>query len=652
LLLSSAASAPAATRYVWQSSPGPAPPYTDWATAAHTIQEAIDTAIEGDTVLVTDFANTTGDGVFDGTLKQALAVKLEESPFLSVAGEQLVQETLRFMNRPADAPLTRDVARDVCQRQGIKALINGAIAPLGNTYVVTLTAEACSTGDVLPREQVEAPSKEAVLGAVGKAAAALRARLGESLASVQKLDKPIEQATTSSLDALRAFSLGDRERAKGSELDAAALYRRAIELAPDFAMAHARLGTVYGNVGENDRATEHRKRAFALRDRVSDRERFYITAHYYNSVEHDPTKAAEVYELWKRTYPRDSVPYVNLGQIFSGQGDEDRALASYLDAIRVAPMQRLAYENATSIYVMRQKYDEARKLIDKEIAAVGENPQAHMTHFHIAALQGDAAGMDAHAARVRGTMYEGVVLEFRGMMAAQAGRIAEFRRLLDECTALCARLGLLERSRAVASYRVVVEALVGNTALARDLAQAALTQQKPTRDVLVNVGFGLVLSGDVDRGERALRAAAQAPPGLMDAKYGPVQTTAEATVEWRRGRPARAVEILDKLDLMAPKDGRVIGAMLIRGRSLLAVGRAADAEAQFQAILDHRAYAPFDLAMPLAQLGIAEARARAGNVAGARQAYDAFFQMWKDADPDVPLLKSARAASSRLGLGS
>ena len=605
---------------------------------------------EGDTVLVTDFANTTGDSVFDSTLKQALAVKLEESPFLAVAAESRVQETLRFMQRPPEAPLTREVARDVCQRQGITALIAGEIARLGSSYVVTLTAEQCGSGDVLAREQVEASRKEGVLGAVGTAAVALRGRLGESLASVQKLDKPIEQATTSSLEALRAFSLGDKERAKSNEAAALPLYRRAVELDPDFAMAHARLGTVYGNLGEQQLAREHRTRAFALRERVSDRERFYITAHYYKSVENDSAKAAEIYELWKRTYPRDSVPYINLGQIHDERGDDESALLSYLDAVRLAPMQRLGYENAVSIYIKQGKYDEARALLDREFATLGENPQGLTYLFVLDALAGDAAAMEADAAKVRGTMYEGMVLEMRATIAASQGRLGEYRRLLEEAVAVGERHGMAEWARTVASSRVLAEAVLGLASTARAVAGEVLAGEKPSEKALMNAGVGLALANDVAGAERAFRAAAQVAPGGTSAKSGrPDEATARAALDWKRGRAARAVALLDPFDPMHPKNAGMFGAMLVRGRALLALGRGAEAEAQFQAILDHRRFMPFDLAVPLAQVGVAEARARTGNAAGAREAYEALFETWKNADPDLPILAAARANYKRLG---
>ena len=265
------------------------------------------TLTEKDSILLTDFVNTTGDAVFDGTLKQALAVQLEQSPYLNVFPQERVRDTLKFMGRSPDERLTPDLARDVCQREGIKAVLNGAISTIGTQYVVDVNAVNCQTGDSLAREQVQADKKEQVLGAVGKAASSLRGKLGESLASVQKFDAPVEEATTSSLEALKAFSLGETERAKGDEFSAIPFYKHAIELDPNFAIAYARVGQAYANTGQIGPGIENTKQAFERRERTSEVEKLYISTHYYDIVTGELDKANEAYQLWKRTYPRDSI---------------------------------------------------------------------------------------------------------------------------------------------------------------------------------------------------------------------------------------------------------------------------------------------------------------------------------------------------------
>ena len=292
---------------------------------------------EKDSILLSDFVNTTGDPVFDGTLKQALAVQLEQSPFLNIFPGERVRETLRYMGRSADERLTPDVSRQVCQREGIKAVMNGSIATIGSQYVVGVDAINCQTGDTLAREQVEVEKKEQVLGAVGKAASRLRGKLGESLASIKKFDAPVEEATTSSLEALKAFSLGEAERSKGSELTAIPFYKHAIELDPNFAVAYARLGQSYANTGQSELAAENTKLAFERRDRASELEKLYISTHYYDNVTGELDKSIEAYQLWKRTYPRDSIPPNNLGVAYNTMGKYDQGLEEAQATMRLDP---------------------------------------------------------------------------------------------------------------------------------------------------------------------------------------------------------------------------------------------------------------------------------------------------------------------------
>ncbi|MGH9862633.1 MAG: protein kinase domain-containing protein, partial [Candidatus Acidiferrales bacterium] len=322
---------------------------------------------ERDSVLLADFVNTTGDTVFDGTLKQGLAVKLEESPFLNIVPERRVQETLRMMNRAPEERVVGAVAREVCQREGVKAYLEGSIASLGSQYVVTLNALNCATGDSLAREQVEASTKEEVLKALSKAAGSLRGKLGESLASVEKFDTPIEAATTSSLEALKAFSLGGAERAQGRELEAIPFFKRAIELDPNFAMAYARLGTIYGNIGEFELSRQNKSQAFERRDRVSEPERLYISAHYYNSVTGEIEKAREIYELWTRTYPRDTVPYTNLSVIYSDLGQYEKQLEAAQKAKELDPNSPFAYANLAGAYMALNRYAEAKAIQEEKL---------------------------------------------------------------------------------------------------------------------------------------------------------------------------------------------------------------------------------------------------------------------------------------------
>ncbi|HXR39969.1 MAG TPA: serine/threonine-protein kinase, partial [Terracidiphilus sp.] len=317
---------------------------------------------EKDSILLTDFVNTTGDPVFDGTLKKALAVDLEQSPFLNVFPEARVRQTLKFMGRTGDERVTTEIGREISQRNGIKAMLVGSIASLGSQYVVTLDAVSAATGDSLGQAQAQAGSKEQVLAALNDAAGKIRQRLGESLASIQKFDKPVQEATTSSLEALKAFTLGDAQRNRGGQLAAIPFYQRAIELDPNFAMAYARLGTMYGNIGQGDLLEQYQKKAFDLRDRTSERERLYITAHYYSDTG-QLEKGIAAYELYKQTYPRDSVPYNNLAAIYLPLGQFDKALENAREAMRLDPDLANGYFTTAQAYASLGRVDESKATI-------------------------------------------------------------------------------------------------------------------------------------------------------------------------------------------------------------------------------------------------------------------------------------------------
>ncbi len=355
--------------------------------------EVATTLDESDVILLTDFVNTTGDPVFDDTLKQALAVKLEESPFLNIFPERQVMETLQYMGRPDDAQLTTEIGQEICERQGIKALITGEIAPLGNNYVVTLTARECVTGRALARDQSEAASKEEVLAVVGQSATKIRQELGESLASIERFDAPVEQATTSSLEALRAFSLAMEARARGAEEDSVRLFRRAIELDLNFAMAWARLGAVYSNLEESNAAMEATREAFDLRDRVSERERLYITAHYYDGVTGEIDKQVETYELWKQTYPRDWTPWNNLSWLHYRTGQFEKAAEEGLQALNLEPEHPLPYTNIGKAYLNLYRLDDAKIIYDGALAKGYVYYSLITDRYEVAYLQGDKEAM-------------------------------------------------------------------------------------------------------------------------------------------------------------------------------------------------------------------------------------------------------------------
>src|ERR1051326_1575993 len=347
-----------------------------------------------DTILVADFVNTTGEPVFDGTLKQALAVQLGQTPFLNIFPEERVRETLRFMGRSPDDRITRDVGREICERQGIRALLAGSIASLGSHYVITLEALNPRSGDPIARESIEADSKEKVLSALGTAASNLRQKLGESLSSIQKYDVSIEQATTSSLDALKAFSMGNEERAKGRARESLAFYKRAVELDPNFAMAYARIGVYYGNQEQLYAAKQYVQKAYDLRDRVSERERLYIIEKYYNYITGEIDKTIETQKTWAKLYPNDFIPHNNLALNYQVLGNFEEALKEGLEAVRLSPNNASARDNVVASFIGLGRIDEAEQA-NNEVEKI--NPDALSVHFSrylFAFLRRDQAGMD------------------------------------------------------------------------------------------------------------------------------------------------------------------------------------------------------------------------------------------------------------------
>ncbi|MBA2260190.1 MAG: protein kinase, partial [Acidobacteria bacterium] len=338
---------------------------------------------EKDTILLADFDNTTGDPIFDDTLKQALAVQLGQSPFLNIFSEDRVREALKFMGRPAEERVTRDVGREICQRQGLKAMLAGSIGSMGNHYVITVEAIDAQKGDTIAREQVEAESKERVLRALGQAATKLREQFGESLASIQKFDAPIEQATTSSLEAFKAYTLGVEQHHKGKYLEAIPLYKRATDLDPNFALAYARLAAVYVNSRQIGLAAEASQKAYDLRERVSERERLFIAANYYDDVTREVEKKIETLELWKRTYPLDFVPHNNLALQYNNLGQYEKAVEEAREAIGLNPNAAPAYSNLATAFVGLNRIDEAKEVIERALAQKIETTWMHRNLYLI-----------------------------------------------------------------------------------------------------------------------------------------------------------------------------------------------------------------------------------------------------------------------------
>jgi eukaryotic-like serine/threonine-protein kinase len=605
---------------------------------------------EKDSIVLADFVNTTGDAVFDGTLKEALAVKLQESPFLNVVPEQRVRETLRLMSRSADERLSPPLAREVCQRQSVKAMIAGEIAPLGGNYVITVKASVCQTGDSLAQEQVEATSKERVLGALGEAASKLRAKLGESLGSVQKFDVPIEQATTSSLEALKAYTLGGQERARGRENEALPFFKRAIELDPNFALAYGTLGTIYGNLGQADPAIEYTAKAFALRDRVSEPEKFYLTSHYYEFVTGEADKAIEAYQLWKQTYPRDWTPWNNLALKYSEIGMYDKALPEGLEAMRLNPDHSFPYINTAFPYQALNRFEEAKTVAKKRLAMAPDFPVLHNLLYQIAFVQGDSAAMQEHVLWSAGKPSEYGMDRLQAEGAAHVGKLEKARQFYQRSIELAQHQHLVEPAGLTAALEALTEAQFGNVVRARERAREALGMVH-SADSYGIAGQALAFSGDFRQAQAAADELNRRFPKdtLIQSLSIPI---IRGTVEIERGDPRAAIESLRQAapyEMAGPRSYKVpYAAIYVRGLAYLRAKQGHEAAAEFQKILDHPGVWPVSPLRALAVLGLARAQALAGDTASARKAYQDFLALWKDADPDIPILRQAKAEYAKL----
>ena len=604
---------------------------------------------ERDFILLADFVNTTGESVFDDTLKQALTVQLGQSPYLNVFSEERVRRALRYMGRSPDERVTSEVAREISEREGIKAILNGSIASLGSQYVITLNAVNSRSGESLAQEQVSADSKEQVLTALGRAASHLRAKLGESLSSIQKFDKPLEQATTSSLEALKAFSLGQAQHMKLNDLEAVPFLKRAVELDPNFALAHATLGVCYNNQGESELAMQSIKKAFELRDRVSEREKFYISAHYYDTVTGNLEEAIETYSLWRQTYPRDSVAYDNLALRYAVIGQYEKSLAACREARSLDPRDLYAFQNTAAAFLGLNRFDEAKAVNDEALAQKLDSFVFHLMLYQIAFLQGDKAAMQTHAAWATGKPDEAFMTAVESAAAAFSGRLKEARGLNDRAARLAQQYSLKENAAMVRTFLAQTEAEFGNVPAARQDAAAAL-KLAGSGPVMGMAGLAFALAGDAAQAQPLLSEVEKRYPDdtLIRAVWLP---TARAAIELSRDNPAKAIELLQsatQYEFGENPGGSGFLPNYVRGEAYLRARQGKEAAAEFQKILDRRGVDALSPLYPLAHLGLARAAALAGDTATSRKAYQDFLALWKDADPDIPVYREAKAEYSKL----
>jgi tetratricopeptide (TPR) repeat protein len=605
---------------------------------------------ERDSVLLGEFVNGTGEAVLDDTLRQALAVQLGQSPFLDIVADERIGQTLQLMGRPAGERLDREVAREVCQRLSLKAMIEGSVSRLGSSYVVALTATGCATGEVFAREQAEAATRESVLRAVGGAVSSLRARLGESLATLASFDVPIERATTPSLQALKAYTLGQAARARGAELDAVPFFQRAIDLDPHFASAWYALSVVYGNLGESQRGAEYGERAFAESQGVSEKERLAITYQYHDRVTGRADQAQAALELWKRLYPRDFRPANSLAVLHNRLGRYERAVEEASEASRRSPNHGFPYSNLAYAYRGLGRLEAARQVADEAVRKGIETLPTRRLLYQLAVLRDDEADAARHLEWGRGRLREFDLVGARAQVLAYQGRWRAARDLYATTEQMARAAGLAEVADGYAVQAALAEAFFGFQGEARARARsliAASTPQVRLLAVAALAGAGGA-RGTTAGLDRAVEEAARARPDdtVLANVLAPV---ARASVRLAAGDGEAALEALRP---SVPYElGRAAAGLpvYVRGEAYLAIGDAEGAAGEFARLVERRGVEPFAAHHLLARLGLARAHRAAGRIAESRSAYDAFLAALDGADPDLPILHRARAERARLG---
>ena len=606
---------------------------------------------EKDTIVLSDFDNKTGDAVFDDTLKQGLSVQLEQSPFLALVSERKVNETLKLMGRPAGDRLTPEVTREVCERTSSKAMLAGSIAGLGSQYVIGLKAVSCNTGDVLAEAQEQAAGKEAVLKALDAAAVSLRGKLGESLSSVQKYATPVEEATTPSLEALKAYSLGVKtEYAKGLTAGLP-FYKRAVEIDPNFAMAYSGMSNVYWALNEVGQGAENIRKAYELREKVSERERFAIEADYFVFATGELEKAAQTLELWQQTYPRDYFPYRRLGNISATLGNWEKALEVFREALRLEPNMVANYLNLAQTYVILNRLDEAEAVYKQAEERKLEDELMLQNRYQLAFLKGNAAQMAQLVSAAMGKPgFEDLLLAAQADTEGWYGKLKNAHELTRRAMDSAQHNDAKETAATYQAAAALREVEVGNREQARAEANAAL-KLAPNRDVRAIAALALARAGDTAEAEKlAAELDKTFPLHTRVQRYW--LPTIRAAVALQRKDPNRAIELLkvaSTVELSYPTNLAILLCpAYLRGEAYLMLHDGNAAAAEFQKFIDHRGLVADFPWGALARVGLARAYAMQGDTAKARTAYQDFLTLWKDADPDIPILKEAKAEYANL----
>jgi Tfp pilus assembly protein PilF len=611
-----------------------------------------------DTIVLGDFANRTNDPVFDDTLRQGLAVQLEQSPFLSLVSERRIQQTLRLMSQPPDKPITPEIARDLCQRVGSIAALDGTIANLGKQYVLELRAVNCRTGDTMARAEATADGKEQVLRALSQAAGKMRAKLGESIATAEKFDASLDQVTTPSLDALQAFSRGRVSMmGKGDFTAAIPQLEKSVRLDPNFAIAYAALATCYYDLGESAKAAEYAQKAYNLRDRVSERERLAIESQYHLFATGDLEKARHALELWTDTYPRDLVARVDLDANYGTLGQFDKSLEGLKQAVQMDPGSALAITDLFASSIETDHFEDARDLAVEAQTKKIDSPALHLGLFQLGFLQNDPAEMAKEVNWAKDQPgIEDTLIAAEADVAAYYGQLAKAREFSRQAVASALKEGEKETASGYEADAALREALFGNPTEAKQRAAAALALASP-RDVEYGIALASALT-DTNK-----NAQAQITKRMDDlSRRFPEDTvvqfnylpTVNAILQINAGNPAKAVEILEAArpyELGSPSNISMSLSMYpvyVRGLAYLSAKQGPQAAAEFQKLLAHRGIVQSEPIGSLGQLGLSRAYALQGNALKARAAYQDFLTLWKDANPDIPILEQAKTEYANL----
>jgi eukaryotic-like serine/threonine-protein kinase len=611
-----------------------------------------------DTIVLAEFTNTTGDAVFDGTLRQGLSVQLEQSPFLSIISDQQIQQALQMMGQKPDAKLTPETSRELCQRTGSAAVLDGSIAQIGTQYLLTVKAVNCVSGESLASTEAEASDKNHVLDALGKTASEIRNKLGESLSTVQKIDMPLQQATTPSLDALKSFSLGYKvATAGGGSAAAIPFFKHAIELDPNFALAYAILGRVYGDIKEYSLSADYTRKAYELRDRASERERYFIEMSFLAMVTGNLEKAEQICELWMQAYPRALEPHAALsGFIYPPLGEYQKAAEEAGEAVRLNPDFPIPYANLMFGEIALDRLDEAEAIYGQALARKLDLPFFHFALYHIAFWRSDEAGMSQQVAWSAGKPgVQDWLLDLQANTAAYSGRLREARELSLRALNSAERADKKETTATYSAVSGLREALFGNGDEARRVTSAL--ERNTGRDEQYLAALALAYAGGGERLQAMIDDLDKRFPEttLVQFNYLP---TLRAKLSLSRGDAPEAVE---KLKVAAPFElGKASASnawmamypVYVRGEAYMAMHQGSEAVAEFQKVIGHRGIVLNEPIGALAHLQLGRAYAMTGNSTKAKAAYQDFLTLWKDADPDIPILKEAKAEYARLGKNS